>query len=108
MEDHKMYSWKDVRDTALFDDSFDGVDAVAMQFTGLLDNQGREIYEGDILRVITHGDWLDEHEYMYNVEVKFEQKEFGECDGCGWIYIPKKREVIGNIFETPELLKKSS
>ena len=83
------------------------------QYTGLLDKNGKEIYEGDILR-INHGD-NDGDTY----EVIFES-------GCFWgkcIYTlrpsttpyktllddldywePQSKEIIGNKFENPELI----
>lgn len=76
---------------------------IIQQFTGLFDKNGGEIYEGDILKVITSGDWF---KYTHNMEVKFEQKKFGESEGIGFFCIPNDREVIGNIFENLELLKK--
>jgi uncharacterized phage protein (TIGR01671 family) len=78
-------------------------DAPCMQFTGLLDRTGKEIYESDILQP-TDG--------RNTCVVKF-------IDGCfirHWTSnnssIPLKSgielfEVIGNIYENPELLPKS-
>lgn len=69
-----------------------------MQFTGLHDRNGKEIYEGDFLISPFTGDpapVIYDQEYCqftfggaeFNVEVKH-----------------KKLEVIGNIYENPELL----
>ena len=72
-----------------------------MQYTGLKDKNGKEIYEGDILR----DDRVDE----YNLyEIKW--NEYGTyADGLEdeiWEDVANDYlEVIGNIYENPELLK---
>jgi len=85
-----------------------GENAVLMQFTGLQDRKGKEIYECDIVRINHPADRTD----FTNVvgEVFWWQEE------GGWYHTnnhgrPPKRmwqyvEVIGNIYESPELLEK--
>lgn len=77
---------------------------IFQQFTRLLDKNNKEIYEGDILKVKGYNGWFDEG-YIYKMEVKFTIIESGESEIAGYTYIPKNREVIGNIFENGELLK---
>jgi uncharacterized phage protein (TIGR01671 family) len=89
-------------------------DPVVMQYTGLKDKYGREIYEGDVLTIVVKAsDW---HE-------KVSREKFGNFivrwsrDAAGWYpesqngYEPDEKwwsdwevEVIGNIYANPELL----
>jgi len=76
------------------------------QFTGLTDKNGREIYEGDILK-----DEDDSNEVVYFCD---EESQFRSCvkDFDLGLYsrpmvkrFEKHYEVIGNIHENTELLK---
>lgn len=74
-----------------------------MQFTGLLDKQGKEIYEGDIVKRIE----LDIEEISFikytNHGFKIDREYFGyEGEGL-WDW--NEIEIIGNIHQNPELLK---
>ena len=68
-----------------------------MQYTGLKDENGREIYEGDIARHATWGD-------IY--EVIFEDGGFYVLSSYDFQTINEyPLEVIGNVYENPELLE---
>jgi uncharacterized phage protein (TIGR01671 family) len=74
-----------------------GVDTqvVLMQFTGLKDKNGKEIYEGDIVKCNDSLIAKFVHKDAYFITKPF------ECGIWQWMKI----EVIGNIYENPELLK---
>ena len=81
-------------------------DCVLMQFTGLKDKQGKEICEGDIVRI----------GYKREVETGFVEFDAGSflvnCNRPGKTVLGRGSknysEIIGNIYENLELLKQQS
>lgn len=83
-------------------------EATIMQFTGLLDKNGKEIYEGDVLAPMSpsvgpmHIIWEEGSFICYNrfgrwgPLYKLTESQFTEIYAI---------EVIGSIHENPELLK---
>ena len=85
---------------------------VIMQFTGLVDKNQQPIFEGDIVRHIEVQHRKDEHieQVRYDEDLAgfypFADRSFTYCDLCGFEPLdPREAEVIGNVFENPELLK---
>ena len=105
-----VYPFKD--DTLLlsYDEiAFDEVpasDFILMQSTGLKDKNGKEIYEGDIVRFAL----TDGFNYVANEDgvVTYKLGAFYVVNGLTEYLISdintNEIEVVGNIYQTPELL----
>lgn len=90
------------------------LDSPLMQFTGLKDKNGKEIFEGDIVQFISNDKLLnktgvvtwDDEGADYNITGKHEGLDtefecaFGLTDG--------EYDVLGNIYVNPELLNNQS
>lgn len=103
--DRKMLKWSDIFHLPAWE-IFPGTPEQRafdiMQYTGLKDKSGKEIYEGDIVRYEdTHGE-EQINTVEYNLEYGafcFDRGVFVDTLNCAW-----EIEVIGNIYENPELI----
>lgn len=71
-------------------------ESVLMQFTGLLDKNGTPIYEADIIR--------DENGNKKEVKVEMDYNSDYGTVCIGYIFPKGDIEIIGNVWENPELI----
>ena len=98
---NKIHSWSTIENHFTLEELLDTNFFEAMQYTGLKDKNGVEIYEGDILSY-----------FGFEYEVTFEESAFGWSeDGQFYAFAEmaideiEKTKIIGNIYENPELVK---
>lgn len=92
-----------------------------MQFTGLFDQNWKEIYEGDICIIQDDDEWFaqnydeEKDEYIDIEKCVMQWRKDGagfypKCDTIdnseGWYWEQLNFEVIWNIYENPDLLSK--
>ena len=79
------------------------------QYTGLTDKHGQKIWENDICdrkekypEIVTYnkGDWQLDYSYVFGKEIHHDA-----CNLGFYVYERNCVEVIGNIFDNPELLE---
>lgn len=73
-------------------------DLVWLQFTGLLDKNGKEIYEGDILAYSIHEEATPMYIEVVIPDFFIDLGDFNITDN-------EEAKIVGNIYENPELIK---
>ena len=100
--DSKMIEWELLKHIYRMDEIFSGkIHYKIMQFTGLLDKNGKEIYESDVLKIYYEG---NQRSYLKKVKWlndPINKGRWDALDNCVFISC----EVVGNIYENPELLE---
>ena len=106
VKDNKIVSTQELKPNGIIDCPVEW--DIACQFTGLLDKQGREVYEGDILQQELYGGLKNKRVVKW-----FQEQCCFAFEGTIYAISPLEKEkaswykIIGNIYENPELLKDS-
>jgi hypothetical protein len=84
---------------------FDPENIILMQYTGLKDKNGKEIYEGDIdnNRIVV---WVDDEDLSEFVGWHWKdiyKNKYGEYEIHSFFAFTTPIEIIGNIYENPEM-----
>ena len=81
---------------------------ILCQYTGLKDNEDREIYEGDIVKAISFARWIGVVKYSDENQAFIFDDLDKKYRGRSTVFMNQFDdgfEILGNIYENPELLK---
>ncbi len=94
---------------SVYDDLEQTDEFILRQYTGLKDKEGKEIYEGDVVNVKRYGNKKWEtgkviwDNYFHSIKCKYSNTPKSGTYGIRWEEVIDS-EIIGNIYENPELI----
>lgn len=95
-----MHCWEDFIEYGIFE-MFENNDSVPLQFTGIKDGIGKDVYQGNLLLSEMYGigvvKW-DNDNSCFSVFVPSNPKD------DQYFFVKSYGKIIGNIYENPDLL----
>ena len=108
--EEKMLNWYEFLDTNMKNTFIapESTGLILMQYTGLKDKNGKEIYEGDVIKYPEY--WIGDTHFPKGISVIYwddEEACFDTYTNTSLFDLIKnlKCEVEGNIYDNPELLE---
>ncbi len=98
----------DIGDENFNDEIIKLEDVILVQYTGLKDKSGKEIYEGDIVKLEADFGTENYIAEWENVYLRFSFKSINPSKVNMRVFKEEsvlRAEIIGNIYENPELIK---
>jgi len=114
-EDTPKYVLTGLGELRRYNDIVDNKHYIIQQLTGMVDRNGKKIYEGDIVEYIEGVELGDKSKYVcvvkYDEEIMcfgYAKNPNGDCLNYPWEGIVSAPTVIGNVFENEELLNETN
>ncbi len=108
----RMLPDENITEMCTFDYLRTSNDMVLMQYTGLKDKKGKEIYEGDVVKYGSNDEQVEKttgevifYEGCFRLDFRKIQDEYDISFDDLSCWCPNMIEIVGNVHQNPKLLK---